>query len=124
MVLVSDIVDKKDQHGLFFQCTPVGSRLSSLDKESPLDKDEAKSTEILDALSSPDGILFDVNYDPQQSLLMRQWNRIRPSSAMNGLQMNRLQAVIAFSEVMKRVQWLGREEVSRQIISDIMRSCP
>ena len=132
-----EVSSLKEKYDVIFQCTPVGSQLVGLEKWSPFgvlpqdlsqshsgnfEKNLATSLNTLKQLSLDSSILFDVNYLPDTSIAMHQWQSIRSSAPLNGLKMNLLQAVIAFVQVMNKVQWLKTKEVSQEEIFKIMSS--
>lgn len=132
-----EISHHKKKYDVVFHCTPVGSGLVGLEKWSAfgsLPQDLTKpasmnlkenlttSLETLERLSFSSSILFDVNYAPSTSTVMSQWQSLRKSIPLNGLHMNLLQAAVAFSQVMNKVQWLNTKEVSQEQILELMVS--
>ncbi|MBI2027165.1 MAG: hypothetical protein HYS98_05105, partial [Deltaproteobacteria bacterium] len=116
--LCHNIIQYPEKYDLIIQCTPVGSSLSQLHNFSPFG-----DLSCLESLATQRAVFFDVNYQPSCSLAMSHWKEIRESSPLNGLAMNRLQAVIAFQQVLKGVDWLNLESLSQQEISFIMKEC-
>jgi len=110
-----DISKEMTKYDIIIQCTPVGSQLSQLEEKSPFE-----NIKMLDVLTHDFSIFFDVNYAPSESLSMKGWKNLRSTKPLNGLEMNRLQAAIAFEKVLSSVNWVQREEVSLQEISKIM----
>ena len=132
-----EIFHDKEKHDVIFHCTPVGSQIVGLEKWSAcgalpqeltkpsslsLKKNMTTSLETLKRLSFSSSILFDVNYTPSTSVIMSQWQSIRASTPLNGLNMNLLQAVVAFSQVMNKIRWLNTKEVSQEEILKLMSS--
>ena len=113
--VTQNILRYSDKYDLIIQCTPVGSSSSNLSHISPFENEAC-----LERISSPISVFFDVNYSPAESLARQHWRNIRTTEPLNGLAMNRLQAVIALKHVMDSVQWLNHEPLSRDEISHIM----
>ena len=116
--MMTGIKSESKKFDLIIQCTPVGSALSELEDLSPFGDERT-----LEVLSTKDAVFFDVNYAPLQSLAMSHWKKIRSSKPLNGLDMNRLQAVIAFDQVLEGVSWLGTQKMSLLEIETIMKQC-